>query len=108
VLLFPRGEEGWHLNIPLQNIRVTRSKYVTQILYYAFHLHTRPPQIEPSNIFRGGRLFQQYICDAWASVEQSKLTWVFNNQKKIQSELYGGLQDRLAQDPNLDLRDTCR
>ena len=108
VLLFPQGEEGWHLNIPLQNIHVTRSKYVTQTLYYAFRLHTRPPEIDPSNIFRGGRLFQQYVCDAWASVEQSKLTWVFNNQKKIRSELYGGLQDRLAQDPNLDLHDTGR
>ena len=83
VLLFPRGEEGWHLNIPLQQIHPTRSKSVTQILYYAYRLHTRPPQIEPTNIFCGGRLFQQYVCDAWASVEQSKLTWVFHNQKKI-------------------------
>jgi len=75
VLLFPQGEEGWHLNIPLQNIHVTRSKYVTQTLYYAFQLHIRPPEIDPSNIFRGGRPFQQYVCDAWASVEERKLTW---------------------------------
>ena len=27
----------------------------------------------------------------------------FHNQKKIQSELYNGLQDHAAQDPNLDL-----
>ncbi|KIJ06154.1 hypothetical protein PAXINDRAFT_39194, partial [Paxillus involutus ATCC 200175] len=41
VLLFPKGEEGWHLNIPLQDIpgRNTRSKSVTQILYYAYRLH---------------------------------------------------------------------
>ncbi|KIM61624.1 hypothetical protein SCLCIDRAFT_121772, partial [Scleroderma citrinum Foug A] len=83
ILLFPQGEEGWHLNIPLQQIYPTRSKSVTQILYYAYHLHTQPPQIEPINIFHGGRLFQQYVCDAWASVEQSKLTWVFHNQKKF-------------------------
>ncbi|KAG1809230.1 hypothetical protein EV424DRAFT_1301507, partial [Suillus variegatus] len=41
VLLFPSGEEGWHLGIPL-NIpqgRRTRSKEVTQLLYYAFRLH---------------------------------------------------------------------
>jgi hypothetical protein len=110
VLLFPKGEEGWHLNIPLQDIpgRNTRSKSVTQILYYAYRLHVRPPHIEPNNLFHGARLFQQYVCDAWASVEQSNLTWVFHNQKKIRSELYGGLQDRIARDPNLDLHDTDR
>ncbi|KIK75087.1 hypothetical protein PAXRUDRAFT_39465, partial [Paxillus rubicundulus Ve08.2h10] len=62
--------------------------------------------IEPNNIFHGARLFQQYVCDALASVEQSNLTWVFHNQKKIRSELYGGLQDHIAHDPNLDLQDT--
>ncbi|KIK72973.1 hypothetical protein PAXRUDRAFT_179558, partial [Paxillus rubicundulus Ve08.2h10] len=85
VLLFPKGEEGWHLNIPLQDIpgRNTRSKSVTQILYYAYRLHIRLPHIEPNNLFHGARLFQQYVCDAWASMEQSNLSWVFHNQKEI-------------------------
>jgi hypothetical protein len=53
-------------------------------------------------------LFQQYVCDAWASVEQSNLTWIVNNQKKIRAELYSGLQDRVAQDPDLNLADVGR
>ena len=46
----------------------------------------------------GGRLLQQFVCDAWASIDQSRLTWAANNQKKLRADLYSGLQDRLAQD----------
>ena len=53
-------------------------------------------------------MFQQYICDAWASVEQSNLTWIVHNQKKIRADLYSGLRDRIAQDPNVNLQDTGR
>ena len=105
VLLFPRGEEGWHLEIPLQqqNGCQHRSKKVTQILWYAYRLHVRPEHIEPSNIFQGGRLFQQLVCDAWASIEQCNLTWVANNQTKLRADLYQGLRDRLDQDGVQDM-----
>ncbi|KIJ08826.1 hypothetical protein PAXINDRAFT_41049, partial [Paxillus involutus ATCC 200175] len=41
VLLFPKGEKGWHLGIPLHDRegRQSRSKKVTQLLYYAYRLH---------------------------------------------------------------------
>ena len=29
--------------------------------------------MESSDLFRGGRLFQQYLVDAWASIETNKL-----------------------------------
>lgn len=105
VLFFPRGEDGWHLDIPLlnQNGNPQRSKKVTQLLWYAYRLHIRPVEIEPQNIFKGARLFQQLVCDAWASIEQSNLTWVANNQTKIRADLYQGLRDRLNQDPGQDL-----
>ena len=84
VLLFPRGEEGWHLNVPLRNVNNNPhcSKKVTQLLWHAYRLHVRPCEIEPPNLFMGGRLLQQFVCDAWASIDQSRLTWAANNQKK--------------------------
>ncbi|KAG2743362.1 hypothetical protein P692DRAFT_20684379, partial [Suillus brevipes Sb2] len=75
VLLFPSGEEGWHLDIPL-NVNQQgnrRAKKVTQLLYYAYRIHLRPARMDHNNIFRGGRLFQQYVVDAWASIEQNNL-----------------------------------
>ena len=105
VLFFPKGEAGWHLDIPLQqqNGRQHRSKKVTQILWHAYRLHVRPENVEPSNLFKGGRLFQQLVCDAWASIDQCNLTWVANNQTRLRADLYQGLRDRLGQDGVQDM-----
>ena len=105
VLFFPRGEEGWHLDIPLQqqNGHPHRSKKVTQLLWYAYRLHVCPLEVEPSNIFKGGRLFQQLVCDGWAFIDQCNLTWVANNQTKLRADLYQGLRDRLGHDGAQDM-----
>lgn len=41
----------------------------------------------------GGRLFQQYVVDAFSAIEQSRLWWVRNNQTKLRNELYHNLVD---------------
>ena len=57
VLFFPHGEEGWHLNISLQqhNGNAHCSKKVTQLLWYAYRLHICPSEIEPPNLFKKKR-----------------------------------------------------
>jgi len=97
---FPHGEEGWHLDIPLQqhNGNAHRSKKVTQLLWYAYRLHIHASKIEPQNLFKGGWHFQQFTCDGWASIEQCNLTWAANNQTKLRADLYQGLQDCTHQD----------
>jgi hypothetical protein len=54
--------------------------------------------MQASDLFRGGRLLQQYVVDAWASIEQSELHWVRNNQKTIRADLYDGVRDALRHD----------
>ena len=79
VLLFPFGDLGWHDNIstiPGEHGKVY-AKHVTQRRYYAHRLHTRPE--EPLTLFYGGKLFQQYVVDAWSSIEDSELYWLRNN-----------------------------
>lgn len=44
----------------------------------------------------GGRLFQQYIVDAFSVMEQSRLNWIKNNQKKLRNEVYHNLVDLLT------------
>ncbi len=94
VLLFPYGELGWNRYIPLEETGThTERKKVTQHMYYAYRLH-ECPTIEPdAPLFKGGRLTQQYVVDAWASIEQSDLNWVWNNQKTIHADLYKGVVD---------------
>jgi Helitron helicase-like domain at N-terminus len=105
VLLFPHGEDGWHTEIPAfpgPNGK-RRSQHVTQRCYYAYRFHPRPgPQ---PLLFWGGNLFQQYVVDAWASVEQSNLNWVRHHQKELRADVYSGLRDAALgdRDSNINL-----
>jgi hypothetical protein len=38
---------------------------------------------------------QQYMVDAYAAIEQSRLNYLRRNQKKLRVDLYQGLQDAL-------------
>jgi hypothetical protein len=67
--------------------------------YFAFRLH--PRQGESNHLFRAGRLYQQFTVDAWATIEQQKLTWLRTNQPTIRSDLYRGVRDALAADHNI-------
>ncbi|KDQ58918.1 hypothetical protein JAAARDRAFT_46567 [Jaapia argillacea MUCL 33604] len=87
-------------------------KTLSQREYYSYRLHPRqrqevpravtlnlvPEHGEPPNIFFGGKLFQQYIVDAWVVTNQDRLRWFRNNQTKIRADIYQGLVDAIAQD----------
>ena len=105
VLLFPHGEDGWHSEIPA-NVGPNgrgQAQHVTQQCYYAYQLHPRPGQ-QPL-LLLGGNLFQQYVVDAWASVEQNNLNWVRYHQKELRADVYSGLRDAALgdRDNNINL-----
>jgi hypothetical protein len=120
VLLFPTGQLGWHPNIEFHNAnnqdapdleqddgRVAavrrKQKTVSQIEYSAYRLHPRAN--ESNHIFRAARLFQEYVVNSWASAEQSRLKWFHNNQNTIRADLYCGLADAVAANPNVEGQD---
>lgn len=127
VLLFPQGERGWKYSLPLQNgdqdgqavddndenQRGPRA-HMSQREYYAYRLHTRSnrlnmpnhPSHEPSNLHRGGALFQQYVVDCWAATDQERLDWIRNNQNHLRTDLYRGVADQMAQ--HIPLQDIGR
>jgi hypothetical protein len=98
VLLFPSGETGWHTGIPAVQVGATRprSPTVSQRCYYAYRIHWRTEGSDM--LFRAGRLFQQYVVDAWASVEESNLCWIRLNQKDLKADTYQVLCDAVAAD----------
>ncbi|XP_074327791.1 uncharacterized protein LOC141665703 [Apium graveolens] len=48
------------------------------------------------NLHLGGRLWQQFIVDAFAAVEQYRLDWIRNHQSVIRSDLYRSIRDSVA------------
>ena len=111
VLLFPKGENGWHLRIPICGAQLREqgknarkrdgeehacSQVVPDTCYYAYCLHIRDSPQPP--LFYGGKLFQQFVVDAWANCEQRKLNWARTHQYTLRSELYQGLQDTAVHD----------
>jgi len=109
--LFPKGENGWHPRIPIHGAQLrereknarqkdgeehAHSQVVSDTCYYAYHLHVRDGPQPP--LFYSGKLFQQFVVDAWANCEQRKLNWARTHQYTLRSELYQGLQDAAVHD----------
>ncbi|XP_075645519.1 uncharacterized protein LOC142616582 [Castanea sativa] len=93
-LLFPYGEDGFRLGILYSNVDGIRSNTtdsVTMREYYAYRLQER--EHEGHTLVNGGRLFQQFVVDAYTCIEEIRLMWVKENQDKLRIELYKGLKD---------------
>jgi hypothetical protein len=89
VLLFPLGDLGWHDQMPQHC--VTDVGHLTQNEYYSYQLHEHTD--EPLTLLHGGRLFQQFVVDAWACIEQSQLLWFRHNQGKLRIAQLNGIMD---------------
>ena len=62
--------------------------------FYAYRIFCRHREF--GSLFYATRLFQQFLVDAWATVDQEKLNWAYHNQDKLRVDLYTGLEDVLA------------
>ena len=95
VLMFPRGDNGWGLSLQLRCGHKERKRTrLTQAMFSRFYLHPRRhSRVVP---FAFHKLFQQYVVDAWAVCEQSKLAWVRNNQSTLRRDIYRGVADAIA------------
>ena len=120
VLLFPTGQLGWHPCIEYKAGEMVpdagelepnagennegqiqpskKRKHITQTEYFSYRLHPRVG--ESLHLFMTGKLFQEYIVDAWALCEQARLLWVQTHQKELRAETYQGVVDALAADAN--------
>jgi hypothetical protein len=95
-ILFPYGEQGFKLGIKYNcsgTLRVGLRGEVTMLKYYAFRLQQR--RSKGITLISGDRLFQQYIVDAYTSVEENRLRFIINNNNNLRSEIFKGIQDAL-------------
>ena len=48
-----------------------------------------------SPVFHAGSLFQQFLVDGFAAIEETELRWIRKNQKSLRADLYSGLVDSI-------------
>jgi len=73
---------------------------VSEMCYYAYRLHPKPG--EQHLCFGGGNLVQQYVVDAWASIEQSNIKLDQEPSKVSSGQIvYSGLRDAAIGDHEL-------
>ena len=110
VLLFPRGEQGWTTDIPL-NVTYRRQRGACENLeqgnapkaksrqtvtardFAAFYLMQRPESYTGNYLQRCQKLYEEYIVDQYCKVESQRLQYVSQNQSKLRTHLYSGVED---------------
>ncbi|KAL3652113.1 hypothetical protein CASFOL_001794 [Castilleja foliolosa] len=97
-LLFPYAEPGWSTDLRLHSFTDGKKRNLTVNMYYSFQIHDREGMY--SLLLNGGRLFQQYLVDAYTCIEQSRLDFVNKNQNIFRSEFLAGVYDALARGDN--------
>ena len=101
-LLFPRGALGWKPNTKHNPRHSTPTRNnVTMLQLYAHRLAAR---VGFCPIFSSGKLFQQFVVDAYVRVESGRLTYIRTHQTDFRVDLYLGLLDHAnnqADDRNL-------
>ncbi|KAI9083809.1 hypothetical protein K1719_034277 [Acacia pycnantha] len=69
------------------------NKRVSMREYFVYKLMTRHDEV--STILHAGRLFQQFVVDAYTMIEAQRLLWVRTHQKELRADMYQGLSDAL-------------
>ncbi|KAH1209852.1 hypothetical protein GmHk_15G044264 [Glycine max] len=88
-LLYPKGEDGYRLNIPHKdhaNIHTAKRKQVTLREYFCYRLQSRTN--EAHTILHSRRLFQQWIVDGYCMIESQKLNYVRQHQQQLRVDKY--------------------
>ncbi|XP_020105809.1 uncharacterized protein LOC109722257 [Ananas comosus] len=96
-ILFPYGEDGFRIGMTYSNTsrgKVGSRKCVTMREFYAYRIQNR--LIEGKTLIRGGKLFQQYVVDAFSCIEENRLDYIRRNQADLRTEVYRGMKDAVV------------
>ena len=91
VLLFPFGTLGYSEFMMHNDDK--KSKRVTPREYFAYHLNMR--NLNADFLFRFCRLFQEYICLAFTTIENQRLNFQKNNQAALRADSYKNVKDAM-------------
>ncbi|KAK9053646.1 hypothetical protein SSX86_024720 [Deinandra increscens subsp. villosa] len=93
-LLFPLGETGWVADLKLRTKSASEDKRLTLNMYYSYQIHDRAGVY--THLLHGGRLLQQYLVDAYVSIERNRLDYFKDHQSSLRVEFLHGVYDAVA------------
>ncbi|XP_020985767.1 LOW QUALITY PROTEIN: uncharacterized protein LOC107461290 [Arachis duranensis] len=93
-LLFPYGDDGFRENI-VKNTPNKKDdqddKYVTMREWFAYRIQDRFADASP--LLYSGRLFQQFIVDAYTMIETCRLNYIRTKKKELRCDMYKGIRE---------------
>ncbi|XP_024006634.1 uncharacterized protein LOC112083134 [Eutrema salsugineum] len=91
-LLFPYGEDGFRLGIDIGYVDTSGRKRTTVTMreFFAFRIQDRHG--ESPIIMMSGRLYQQFLVDAYTMVESNRLRYIWHNQKKLRCDSFDKIE----------------
>ncbi|XP_056849793.1 uncharacterized protein LOC108841698 [Raphanus sativus] len=92
-LLFVHGEDGFRLGIKKGDkaSEKLKKKNISMRQYFAFRLHER--KNEAHTILDSRRLFQQFVVDAYTTIESNRLRYLRTHQTSLRSDSYDSIKE---------------
>ena len=87
ILLFPFGTKGYHELLKQKD----DIKRISPREFFAFHINMRCPSSD--YLFLFARLFQEYLCLAFTTMESQRLKYQRDNQKALRADTFKNIRD---------------
>ncbi|MBW0507582.1 hypothetical protein O181_047297 [Austropuccinia psidii MF-1] len=91
-VLFPHGEQHWHPNYSISNMKRPVGK-ISQTEWYAYLLFDRPGMVFLP--LHSKRLYQEFVVDLYICIESSRLRYIRSNQRQLKVDIYQGITETL-------------
>ncbi|KAK9067683.1 hypothetical protein SSX86_011794 [Deinandra increscens subsp. villosa] len=93
-LLFPYGEHGWAPSLRVPSSSSDGDTRLSMNMFYSYQIHDRPATY--TLLLEAGRLFQQYLVDAYICIERNRLDYIQSNQNSLRTEFLSGVHDAIS------------
>lgn len=97
-LIWPCGETGWHIDMPIQGVRQTKIRNTVSMREYVLYriaVRGNGPAGDFNPVINAGKLTQQLFVDYYCRIEGDRLKYIRKEQTKLRVETYIGLTDAL-------------
>ena len=92
-LLFPYGTKGY--DEATRHVKGNTNRRVTPREFFTYHINMR--DLSSDFLFRAGRLFQEYLCIAFTTIQNQKLKFHKKNQKSLRADTYKNVKEVLSE-----------